>query len=63
MAAVRKMNACVGCGKAIPPRSTDYTLISDMGWRLQRSTEEDGTVLLAWRCPACWKEFKKKKDA
>lgn len=58
---MQKGTSCVACGKAIPPRSTDYTLISDFGWRLQRTTQPDGTVLLAWHCPLCWKERKSKK--
>ncbi len=58
-----KASSCTGCGKAPPPRSTDYTLISDLGWRLQRTKSPDGTVLLAWRCPDCWKALKNKKAA
>jgi hypothetical protein len=53
---------CVDCGRQAPETETDYTLISArFGWRLRREKTLDGTIILEWRCPDCWAEFKKSK--
>jgi hypothetical protein len=54
------VQTCVGCGKNAPETDTNYTLISaQFGWRLTRVKRADGTVVLEWRCPTCWREYKK----
>lgn len=50
--------------RGVPPETrTDYTLISELGWRLSRTQKPDGSWLLAWRCPSCWATFKQNKVA
>jgi hypothetical protein len=50
---------CIGCGANAPETNTTYTLISkQFGWRLARRTGPGGTLLVDWRCPACWKKLK-----
>jgi hypothetical protein len=57
---VSEFQTCVGCGKTSPETETEYTLISaQFGWRLTRSTAADGSLILQWRCPTCWAEFKR----
>jgi len=52
--------SCVDCGRLGPETETDYTLIgSRFGWRLRKERAKDGTVILEWRCPQCWAEYKK----
>ena len=47
-----------------PETETNYTLISSQfGWRLTRSRLPDGSFNIEWRCPACWKEHKRLKQA
>jgi hypothetical protein len=42
-----------------PETETNYTLISaQFGWRLARSKSSDGEIVVEWRCPACWREYK-----
>ncbi len=54
------MQTCVGCAKSAPETDTNYTLISaQFGWRLTRVKRPDGTVTLEWRCPNCWRDYKK----
>jgi hypothetical protein len=51
---------CVGCGKKAPETETNYTLISaQFGWRLTRQKRDDGEIVLEWRCPNCWRDFKR----
>jgi DNA-directed RNA polymerase subunit RPC12/RpoP len=51
---------CVTCGKRAPETETNYTLISaQFGWRLTRFKGPDGSLVLEWRCPTCWREFKR----
>jgi len=51
---------CVTCGKRAPDTETNYTLISaQFGWRLTRYKGPDGSLVLEWRCPACWREYKR----
>jgi hypothetical protein len=51
---------CVSCGKHAPETETNYTLISaQFGWRLTRFKGPDGAIVLEWRCPACWREYKR----
>jgi hypothetical protein len=53
----------VTCGKQAPETETNYTLISaQFGWRLTRYKRADGTLVLEWRCPNCWKEFKRSRN-
>ncbi|HEX3771290.1 MAG TPA: hypothetical protein VHV30_10515 [Polyangiaceae bacterium] len=53
---------CVTCGKQAPETETNYTLISaQFGWRLTRYKRADGSLVLEWRCPTCWKEFKRSR--
>jgi hypothetical protein len=57
---VRERQICVGCGKQSPETETNYTLISaQFGWRLSRARTGDGTLLVEWRCPNCWREYKR----
>jgi hypothetical protein len=59
---VSKCETCIDCHKQSPETETDYTLISSQfGWRLTRSKGADGGLLLEWRCPACWGEYKRSK--
>jgi len=52
--------ACVDCKRLGPETETDYTLIgSRFGWRLRKERAADGTVILEWRRPQCWAEYKK----
>ena len=51
---------CADCGKEAPQTETNYTLISaQFGWRLTRSKTAKGDLLVEWRCPECWRAFKK----
>jgi len=53
---------CVTCGKQAPETETNYTLISaQFGWRLTRYKRADGSLVLEWRCPVCWREFKRSR--
>jgi hypothetical protein len=52
---------CIGCGAKAPATETQYTLISARyGWRVIRipSTEPGGPGI-EWRCPECWRAYKK----
>jgi DNA-directed RNA polymerase subunit RPC12/RpoP len=60
---VADSQTCVTCGKQAPETETNYTLISaQFGWRLTRYKRADGTLVLEWRCPNCWKEFKRSRN-
>ena len=60
MRPLSEVQTCIGCGKNAPETETNYTLISaQFGWRLTRVKKADGTVSLEWRCPTCWREYKK----
>ncbi len=51
---------CVDCSKVSPPTRTEHTLRSaEHGWRLHRAHAADGTVVLQWRCPTCWRNYKR----
>jgi len=53
---------CVQCAALAPPTDTNYTLISaKFGWRLSREVRADGTLLMEWRCPTCWEQYKSAK--
>jgi DNA-directed RNA polymerase subunit RPC12/RpoP len=59
---VADAQTCVTCGKQAPETETNYTLISaQFGWRLTRYKRPDGTLVLEWRCPNCWREFKRSR--
>jgi DNA-directed RNA polymerase subunit RPC12/RpoP len=61
---VADSQTCVTCGKQAPETETNYTLISaQFGWRLTRYKRADGTLVLEWRCPNCWREFKRSRSA
>lgn len=50
---------CVDCRRTAPQTDTDYTLISGkFGWRLHRRKTHEGWTI-DWRCPDCWRAFKK----
>ncbi|HEX3344685.1 MAG TPA: hypothetical protein VHS09_08945 [Polyangiaceae bacterium] len=57
---VRDRQTCVGCGKKSPETETNYTLISaQFGWRLTRYKSADGALIVEWRCPTCWRDYKR----
>lgn len=59
---MRDRQTCIGCGKKSPETETNYTLISaQFGWRLTRYRNPEGAIVIEWRCPACWREYKKAK--
>ena len=61
---MRDRQTCIGCGKKSPETETNYTLISaQFGWRLTRYKDADGTIVIEWRCPTCWRDYKKAKGA
>jgi hypothetical protein len=56
-----RFETCVDCGKQSPRTETGFTLISQrFGWRLRRERLSDGNVLVEWRCPECWNQFKQR---
>jgi hypothetical protein len=58
-----KGEVCVGCGKNSPETETNYTLISPRyGWRLVREKQKNGTYLVEWHCPECWRGRKAQPD-
>ena len=60
MGSVADAQRCAACGKQAPETETNYTLISaQFGWRLSRYKKDDGSIVLEWRCPNCWREFKR----
>jgi hypothetical protein len=61
---VRDRQTCVGCGKKSPETETNYTLISaQFGWRLTRYKSADGALIVEWRCPTCWRDFKRARNS
>ena len=50
---------CVTCLVRSPSTNTNYTLISTNGWRLTLTQTSDGQRKGEWRCPSCWKKFKR----
>jgi hypothetical protein len=57
---VRDRQTCVGCGKKSPETETNYTLISaQFGWRLTRYKSPEGALIVEWRCPTCWRDYKR----
>ncbi|HEX8795098.1 MAG TPA: hypothetical protein VF765_29325 [Polyangiaceae bacterium] len=61
---MRDRQTCVGCGKKSPETETNYTLISaQFGWRLTRYKNPDGTLVVEWRCPTCWREYKRARTS
>ncbi len=59
----REAQTCAGCGAKSPEMRSDSSLISTMGWRIRRWTNERGEAAFEWRCPACWAEFKRMEGA
>ena len=50
---------CADCHRPAPKTNTAHTLVSaSFGWRLSRLTALDGTHVVEWRCPACWRARK-----
>jgi hypothetical protein len=50
---------CVDCHELSPETETNYTLIgSRFGWRLTRTKDASGNMVVQWRCPACWRVHK-----
>ena len=61
---MRDRQTCVGCGKKSPETETNYTLISaQFGWRLTRYKSADGALVVEWRCPTCWRDFKRARTS
>jgi hypothetical protein len=61
---MRDRQTCIGCGKKSPETETNYTLISaQFGWRLTRYRNGDGTIVIEWRCPTCWRDYKKARES
>jgi two-component system cell cycle response regulator len=59
MEGTRGTQVCAVCG-AVPPKArSEDALISTLGWRLRRSTNDQGESVLEWRCPTCSAERKK----
>ncbi|HEY8039182.1 MAG TPA: hypothetical protein VIF15_05280 [Polyangiaceae bacterium] len=57
---MRDRQTCVGCGKKSPETETNYTLISaQFGWRLTRYKSPEGALVVEWRCPTCWRDYKR----
>ncbi|MGH7298051.1 MAG: hypothetical protein ACRELB_24135 [Polyangiaceae bacterium] len=62
--AKRSSHRCVDCGTHVPPQDDESALISmKYGWRLTRTTADDGTAVLEWRCPKCWVLYREKRAA
>ncbi len=53
-----EQTVCCQCGAHAPHSNTNYTLISQTGWRLTRA-RSTGAVVMEWRCPACWAKRRK----
>jgi hypothetical protein len=50
---------CIDCRSLAPETNTYYTLIGPThGWRMTRTTQSDGTLLVDWRCATCWRKYK-----
>jgi hypothetical protein len=61
---MRDRETCVDCGRKSPETETNYTLISSQfGWRLLRYQRVDGVIVVEWRCPGCWREYKKARES
>ncbi len=54
----KRQEVCAGCGALSPEMTSDNTLISSMGWRLRRFTNEQGEPGFEWRCAGCWAAYK-----
>jgi hypothetical protein len=47
---------CVDCSLLAPAMPEGESLVTpQIGWRLSRKRTPEGTVVVEWRCPACWK--------
>jgi hypothetical protein len=61
---------CCGCGIK-PPQSPEKEretessalLSTRFGWRVVRSNDPNGRGEVEWRCPACWEEYREKRNA
>jgi hypothetical protein len=48
---------CVRCQAQAPDTQTEYTLIgAKHAWRCNKAKRPDGTNVLEWYCPRCWKK-------
>jgi hypothetical protein len=56
---------CVDCNAQAPETNSDETLVSSIGWRLERRKSVGGTrgLVFFWRCPTCWRAFKEREKA
>lgn len=54
---------CVMCLVRSPSTNTNYTLISTNGWRLTLTNTQSGQRKGEWRCPSCWKKYKRGSSA
>jgi hypothetical protein len=51
---------CVDCSLRSAVTNTNYTRVSLAGWRSLRHREiVAGRPAIEWRCPACWKRYKR----
>ncbi|HEY3494115.1 MAG TPA: hypothetical protein VGK73_05490 [Polyangiaceae bacterium] len=58
----RNVRVCSDCKVESPEVETNYTLISARhGWRLARTVDAEGKLLMQWRCPRCWTRHKSLK--
>jgi hypothetical protein len=51
-------HSCVDCKVPAPETDTQYTLIGSKFWRVLRRRTAEGWIL-DWRCPDCWRAYKK----
>jgi hypothetical protein len=59
MTGAMRKEKCHDCGIDSPATNTEYTLISSRyGWRVVQARDAKGEIVMEWRCPTCWKEFK-----
>ena len=50
---------CTACRSLAPETNSYYTLIGPThGWRMTRTTQRDGSLLVEWRCAPCWRKYK-----
>jgi hypothetical protein len=58
----QSVEQCLQCGARAPETNTNYTLISQTGWRLTRGEGADGSIIMKWHCPECWAKRKLSGD-
>jgi hypothetical protein len=53
-------HTCVDCQTQSPETELTYSLIALAGWREQHTTDAAGATKVEWRCPSCWRTYKKR---